>query len=71
MLDSYLTRVTGTGKFDSVTYGLTQKDDEVGLLFNLHEKSYAPPVLQPAFVVDGTQPDNVTFTLGDDSRCAT
>ena len=64
MLDSYLTRVTGTDKFDSVSYGLAQKDGEVGLLFNLHEKGYAPPVLQPAFVVDGTQPDNVTFTMG-------
>ncbi len=28
------------------------------------EKSNAPPVLQIAFDVDGTQPGNVTFTLG-------
>ena len=64
MVDSYLTRLTGTGKFDSVSYGLTQKDGEVGMLFDVHEKSYAPPVLQPFIEVNGTQPSNVTFTLG-------
>ncbi len=63
-LDTYLTRLTGVGRFDSVSYGLAQNDGEVGLLVTVHEKSYAPPVLQPAFEVDGAQPDNVTFTLG-------
>ena len=64
VLEGDLTRLTGTGKFDSASYGLTQKDGELGLLVTVHEKTYAPPVLQPAFVVDGTQPDNVTFTMG-------
>ncbi len=64
VLEGDLTRLTGTGKFDSASYGLTQKDDELGLLVEVHEKTYAPPVLQPVFVVDGTQPDNVTFTMG-------
>jgi NTE family protein len=43
---------------------LTQKDGEVGLLVTVREKNYGPPVLQPAFVVDGEEPDNVTFTAG-------
>jgi NTE family protein len=63
-LDTYLTRLTGVGKFESASYGLTQNDGEVGLLVTVREKTYAPPVLQPAFVVDGAQPENVTFTLG-------
>lgn len=63
-LDAYLTRLTGVGKFDSASYGLTQNDGQIGLLITVHEKNYAPPVLQPAFVVDGAEPDNVTFTLG-------
>ncbi len=63
-LDTYLTRLTGIGRFDSASYGLTQNDGEVGLLVTVHEKNYAPPVLQPAFEVNGTQPDNVTFTMG-------
>jgi NTE family protein len=64
VLDSDLTRLTGIGKFESVSYGMTQNDGEVGLLVTAHEKDYAPPVLQPAFEVDGAQPDHVTFTLG-------
>ena len=43
---------------------MTEIDGEVGLLVTVHEKNNAPPVLQIAFEVDGTQPGNVTFTLG-------
>jgi NTE family protein len=63
-LDSYLTRLTGVGRFESASFGLTHKDGEVGLLVTVQEKNYAPPVLQPAFEVNGSQPDNVTFSLG-------
>jgi len=63
-LEGYLTRVTGLGRFDSTSYGLIQNDDEVGLLVAVHEKNYAPPVLQPVIALNGTQPDNVTFAIG-------
>ncbi len=61
-LDTLLTRLTGVGLFESVSYGLTENDGEVGLLVTVHEKSYAPPVLQLGAEIDGSQPDNVTFT---------
>jgi NTE family protein len=64
MLDSYLTRLTGVGRFESASYGLIQSDGQVGLLVTVREKNYAPPVLQPALAVNGTEPDNVTFTMG-------
>jgi NTE family protein len=64
ILDRYLTRLTGLGLFDSVSYGLTERDGQVGLLVTIHEKNYAPPVLQPAFAVNGTEPDNVSFGMG-------
>ena len=63
-LEQLLTRLTGIGRYDSITYGLIQEGGRTGLLLRVHEKTYAPPTLQPAFVVDGTQTDNVTFTLG-------
>jgi len=63
-LDAYLTRLTGIGRFESASYGLTQNDGAVGLLVTVREKNYAPPLLQPAFVVDGSEPQNVTFTVG-------
>ena len=63
-LDHMLTRLTGVGRYDSITYAMVQEGNRTGLLIHVHEKSYAPPVLQPAFVVDGQQTDDVTFTLG-------
>ena len=43
---------------------MTEIGRELGLLVTVHEKNNAPPVLQIAFDIDGTQPGNVTFTLG-------
>ena len=63
-LDGLLTRLTGVGRFDSITYEMVQEDGKDGLLIRVHEKSYAPPVLRPAFQIDGTQTDDVTFTMG-------
>jgi len=63
-LESYLTRLTGLGRFDSTSYGLVENDGEVGLLVTVHEKNYGPPVLQPVIDLRGTQPDNVTFAIG-------
>lgn len=64
VLDTYLTRLTGVGRFESASYGFTQNDGEVGLLVTVREKNYAPPLLQPVFGVDGSQPGNVTFVTG-------
>jgi NTE family protein len=63
-VEKYLARLAGIGKYDSVGYSLTKREGQDGLLITVHEKNYAPPVLQPAFQVDGSQPDNVTYTLG-------
>jgi len=63
-LDQLLTRLTGVGRYDSITYDMIRENDKDGLLIRVHEKSYAPPNLRPTLVVDGTQTDDVTFTLG-------
>ena len=62
-LDQKLTLLTGVGRIASASYRMTQVGSEPGLLVNVTEKNNAPPVLQLAFDVDGTQPGNVTFTL--------
>ncbi|AFL88323.1 putative esterase of the alpha-beta hydrolase superfamily [Terriglobus roseus DSM 18391] len=61
-LEADLTRLTGQGRFDGASYGLTRKNGEDGLLVIAHEQEYAPPVLQLGFEVSGAQPDNVNFT---------
>jgi NTE family protein len=62
-LNNLLTRLTGTGKFDSADYALANRDGQDGLIITLHEKNYAPPILQFAFGVDGSENDDVTYTL--------
>ena len=63
-IEGLLDRLSGVGRYDSLTYGMIQQGDQTGLLVRVHEKSYAPPTLLPEFEVDGTQTDDVTFTLG-------
>lgn len=62
-LDGLLTRLTGIGKFDSVGYTEIQENGQTGLLVTVSEKNYAPPTLQVASEVDGSEPLDVTYTL--------
>jgi NTE family protein len=61
-LEQLLTRLTGIGRYDSITYDLIREDDKDGLLVRVHEKSYAPPTLRPGVSIDGTETDDVSFT---------
>ncbi len=63
-LDEVLTRLTGVGRYDSAGYRLIEKNGQTGLLVHVVEKNYAPPMLQTAFEVDGSQSGNVDFTMG-------
>lgn len=64
-VERLLTQLTGGGRYDSLTYELTEDESgKPGLLVRVHEKSYAPPMLQPAVQISGTQVDDVTFTFG-------
>jgi NTE family protein len=61
-LDGLLTRLTGIGKFDAIGYGEIKDGTRTGLLIQVHEKSYAPPLLQFASEVDGSETADVSFT---------
>src|SRR5216683_1813807 len=63
-LDEVLTRLTGVGRYDSAGYRLIEKNGQTGLLVEVVEKNYAPPMFQTAFEVDGSQSGNVDFTMG-------
>lgn len=62
-LNQYLTRLTGIGKYDAADYALATRDGQDGLLITVHEKTYAPPILQIGFSVDGSESDDVAFTF--------
>ncbi len=63
-LDKDLTLLTGMGRISSTSYSLTNVGDEPGLLINVTERTNAPPVLQLGFSIDGSEPGNVTYTVG-------
>ena len=62
-LEGLLTRLTGIGRYDTAGYQMTQRNGQDGLLVTMHEKLYAPPTLQLGFEVDGSESNDVDFTL--------
>src|SRR6202522_1358028 len=63
-LEQQFTRIAGTGRFASLSYGLTEKDHKPGLLVTALEKSYSPPIVRPLILVDGTNYNEVLFSIG-------
>jgi len=63
-LEELLTRLTGVGRYDRLTYSMVEENAKSGLLIRVHEKTYAPPFLLPSVEIDGSEPQDVDFTLG-------
>jgi NTE family protein len=61
-MEQMFNRLTGIGKFDSIDYWFEEKNDQAGLIVNVHEKGYAPPTVQLGFEADGSESNDVTFT---------
>jgi NTE family protein len=62
-LERALTWITGTGRYDSAHFRIRWEDGRPILAVRVHEKSYAPPILNAMFDIDGTEVDNVRFGL--------
>jgi NTE family protein len=63
-MDRQLTALVGDGRFSRLGYQMVEKDNQQGLLIMAEAKPYAPPVVLPLVFIDGSQYDNVQFTLG-------
>jgi NTE family protein len=63
-LDPALTQLTGSGRYDTLDYRIVEREGKQGLLITVKEKDFAPPTLQPAFEVDGSEAGDIEFTLG-------
>ena len=63
-LDHVLTRLTGVGRYDSITYSVITDGNQNGLSIRVHEKTYAPPFLLPSVEINGSEPQDVDFTMG-------
>jgi NTE family protein len=63
-LNGDLTDVTGLGRFARAGFQFTRKNGQEGLLVRADEKDYAPPTVNPLFVIDGSDYTDVRFALG-------
>jgi NTE family protein len=63
-LQQQFTRIAGTGRFASLSYGLMEKDGKSGILVSALEKPYSPPIVRPLILIDGTNYNEVLFSLG-------
>jgi NTE family protein len=62
-LDPVLTQLTGGGRYDTLDYRIVERNGKQGLLIVVKEKQFAPPTLQPAFELDGSEAGDIEFTL--------
>jgi NTE family protein len=56
--------IQGNGRYSSLNYTMVDKNGAPGLLITAKEKSYAPPIVRPQITLDGSQYNNVLFSIG-------
>jgi NTE family protein len=63
-LDQEMITVTGKGRYANVSYSMTEKNGEQGLLIQAEPKPYAPPLVRPLILIDGSDYNDVQFSMG-------
>jgi NTE family protein len=63
-LDAQMMRLQGQGRFATVGYSMVEKDGNQGLQIQTEQKPYAPPVVRPILLIDGSDYNNVLFSIG-------
>ncbi len=56
--------IQGDGRYSSLGYTMAERNNQPGLLINADEKSYAPRIVRPQITLDGSQYNNVLFSIG-------
>jgi NTE family protein len=56
--------IVGQGRFSTSTYSMVEKGGEQGLQVQTEQKSYAPPIVRPLILIDGSDYNNVLFSIG-------
>ncbi len=63
-LDGEILKLTGLGALSSLTYSMAERDGKTGLQIQAEPKPYSPPFVQPLLVLDGSDYNNVFFSMG-------
>ena len=63
-LDAQMMRLQGAGRFANVSYSMVEKQGTQGLQIQTEQKPYAPPIVRPIILIDGSDYNNVLFSIG-------
>jgi NTE family protein len=63
-LEQDLQLLIGRGRYSNMNYSIAESGGQYGLRINAVEKEYAPPMVNPIFLIDGSQYNNVLFSAG-------
>jgi NTE family protein len=63
-LDQDMMSIVGQGRFTTSTYSMVEKDGQQGLQIQTEQKTYAPPIVRPLVLIDGSDYNNVLFSIG-------
>ncbi len=63
-LDAQMMRLQGQGRFANVGYWMVEKEGNQGLQIQTEQKPYAPPIMRPSILIDGSNYNNVLFSIG-------
>jgi NTE family protein len=63
-IDRDMMTIVGMGRFATATYSMMENNGEQGLRIQAEPKSYAPPIVRPLIVIDGSEYNNVLFSIG-------
>lgn len=63
-LEANLTKYTGVGRYDSLGYEFSPKPKDNTLIISVLEKTYAPPTMNFGLEIDGSDVNNINFTVG-------
>jgi NTE family protein len=63
-LNNDVMNLYGMGRFSNVSYSMTERDGKVGLHIQTEDTPYAPPVVRPFLLIDGSDFRNVLFSIG-------
>jgi NTE family protein len=63
-LDREILELNGTGPFSSLNYSMVQEDGKSVLKIDAQQKPYSPPIVRPLIVIDGSDYNDVFFSIG-------
>jgi NTE family protein len=63
-LDQQMITLSGQGRFSNVGYSMVEKEGSQGLEIQTEQKPYAPPVVRPLILIDGSDYNQVLFSIG-------